>query len=145
MEPITNTQDIIDSRDIIKRVDELEEAFDTCPHCGEGILAEESIKTNKCPDCEQELLEDGEKDELETLKSIVDQAEGYGDFEPGEGLIHEDYFTDYCQELCTDVRYLPADLPEFIENNIDWDGVAGEIRQDYTEIDFDGVSYFMRA
>ena len=145
MEPITNTQNIIDSRDIIERIEELEGCFDTCPHCGEGQDEGIAKKTNKCPDCEQGLLEDSEIEELADLQDVVDQAEGYGDFDHGESLIHEFYFVEYCEELCCDIEDIPADLPWYIASNIDWDGVANELKADYVEIDFDGASYLMRT
>jgi hypothetical protein len=119
MEPITNDMDMIDSRDIINRVKEIDD--DIC---------------------------DGDTScigEMESLNSIIDQAEGCGDFESGGGLINEDYFTEYCQELCEDCGDIPEGLPRYIKNHIDWDGVARGMKQDYTEIDFDGVSYFMMA
>ena len=121
MEPITNDMDMIDSMDIIDRIEELEDETDT------------DRNTNV------------EQEELESLKDIINQTDGYRDFENGEGLIHEDYFTEYCQELCEDAGDLPRELPWYIENHIDWNGVARELKQDYVEVDFDGVSYFMRA
>ena len=120
METITNTQDIIDNRDIIERIEELEKL-------------------------EKEYSSFSEQGELEFLRAMVKQAEGCGDFECGEGLIHEDYFTKYCEESCEDIGDMPADLPWYIASNIDWDGVAGDIKQDYMEIDFDGATYFMRV
>lgn len=143
MKPITNTQDIIDSRDIIKRIGELEGCFDFCQHCGEDQDVELAKETNKCPGCEQELLEDLEIEELADLQDVVNQAEGYGDFDHGESLIHEYYFTKYCEQLCEDIDGISADLPWYITSNIDWDGVANDIKDDYMEIDFDGANYLM--
>lgn len=117
MKPITNDMDIINSRDIIDRVAEIDD--DIC----EGDMSN--------------------TDELESLSDIIDQAENYGDFKYGEALIHKDYFTEYCKDLCEDTGDLPRDLPWYIENHIDWKGVAREMKQDYIEIDFDGVNYFM--
>lgn len=145
MEPITNTQDIIDSRDIIKRIEELEGFFDTCQHCGEGQDIELAEKTNKCSDCEQELLEDLEIEELADLQDVFNQAEGCGAFNHGESLIHESYFVEYCEELCCDIGDIPGDLPWYIASNIEWDGVANDIKADYMEINLGGASYFMRA
>lgn len=119
MEPITNDMDMIDSRDIIERIAEIDDAV------SEGDYSE--------------------TDELEVLSSIIDQLGDCGDFERGEGLIHEDHFTEHCQELCEDTGAIPKDLPGYIEDHIDWKGVAREMKQDYMEVDFDGVSYFMRA
>jgi hypothetical protein len=119
MEPITNDMDMIDSRDIINRVKEID-----------GNICNGD---NSCID------------EMESLSNVIDQAEDCGDFEYGEGLIHKDYFTEYCQELCEDIGDVPRNLPWYIENHINWKGVAREMKQDYMEINFDGVSYFMRA
>lgn len=118
MKPITNDMDIIDSRDIIERVAEIDDA-----------VSEDDYS---------------ETDEFEVLSSIIDQANNYGDFGCGKYLIREDYFTEYCQERCEDVGDIPKELPWHIENYIDWKGVARELKQSYMEIDFDGVSYFMR-
>jgi len=142
---ITNNEDTLDSRDIIERIEELESNLDTCPHCGESMDIEKSEKINKCPDCEQILLEDNEKEEFEALKKLEDEASGSPDWEYGEILIRESYFTEYCKELCQDIGDMPKELPWYIANHIDWEGVAREIKQDYMEVDFDGVSYFIRA
>lgn len=58
-------------------------------------------------------------------------------------LIHEDCLTQLCKEtvLC---GYLPKMVPDFIINNIDWVGVASDMRSDYNKIDFDGQSYFLK-
>ena len=115
---ISNTQDVIDSRDVIKRIEELEDF---------------------------EELDDDEKEELEALRKLAKDGENYApDWFHGAGLIHEDYFTEYCEELCKDIGDIPQELPWYITNHIDWDGVADEIKADYTEVDFDGATYFVR-
>lgn len=124
MKEITNYEDVIDSRDIIARIEELE-----------ARIEEEEAGQD---------LED-EKEELKALKDLEKAANGSPDWIYGETLINEDYFIEYCEELCKDVGYIPEGLPGFIENHIDWEGVAQEIKQDYIEVDFDGVSYFIRA
>ena len=138
---ISNTQDVIDSRDVIERIEELEADLETCRSCGEGVA--EGSKT--CEDCEQPLLDDDEKEELEALRKLTKDGENYApDWFHGAGLIHEDYFTEYCEEFCKDVGYISQELPWFIANHIDWDAVANEIKADYTEIDFDGETYYVR-
>lgn len=115
---ITNNMDVIDSRDIIERIEELEEE-------------EEDFDENS--------------EELEALKSLASEAEGCGDWGYGEALIRESYFSEYCEELCKDIGDIPKDLPYYIANNIDWDGVASDLKADYTEVDFDGVTYCIRS
>ena len=116
MKPITNDMDMIDSRDIIERVAEIDDA-----------VSEDDYS---------------DTDELEALSSIIDQISDYGIFKYGEILIREDYFTEYCQELCEDTGDIPHNLPWYIEEHLDWEGVAKELQQNYMEVDFDGVSYF---
>lgn len=88
------------------------------------------------------------QDEIKEFNDVNDfcnELEGYGDFSHGETIISEDYFTEYCEELVKELGYLSTDLPSFIETNINWDGVASDLKIDYMQADFDGTAYFMRA
>jgi hypothetical protein len=84
-------------------------------------------------------------DEYEAIRDFCQELEGYGDFEHGETLIAEDYFEEYAKELTKDCGYIPDNLPSYIENNIDWEGVADDLKLDYTEAYFEGIAYLMRA
>jgi len=129
---ITNTENIVDSRDIIDRIEELSM---------DGAIERKIEYPNDPPEPgDIEILE-----EYEALKKLEDEAEGSPDWSYGEILIRESYFTEYCQELCQDIGDIPKDLPWYIAGHIDWEGVAREIKVDYMEVDFDGVSYFIRA
>lgn len=119
---IDNSQDIIDSRDIIERIDELEGLIE-----GEG--------------CEETCEE--YKAELEALKALADECEGYGDWEYGETLIRRSYFTEYVMELLSDIGDLPRDIPWYIA--IDEEATAKNVEIDYMSVDFDGVEYLMRS
>ena len=123
MSEIYNTEDIIDSRDVIERIGELETMID---------------EAEKDDDMEAEA------EELKTLLDLQKQASGYSDWSYGEILIRESYFTEYAKELCKDIGDLPSELPWYIENHIDWEGVADDIRMDYGEINFDGETYLIR-
>lgn len=118
-----NGEDIIDVRDIIERVEELE---------GESEL---DITTIEC------------EAELAALQSILDELKGMGGDEQWRGdwyplqLIRESHFTDYAQELVCDCYDLKS-LPAFV--HIDWKATAREIMVDYSEIEIDGVTYFYR-
>jgi len=116
MEPINNYEDVIDSRDIIDRIEELES---------------------------DEGLEGEEKEELKNLKALTEQANS-SEWEHGQGLIRESYWAEYCEELCKDIGDIPENLPWYIENHIDWEGVSREIAADYAQVDFDGVTYYIR-
>ena len=118
MTTISNTDDVLDSRDIIARIDHLESL-------------------------EPDEIEDEEKDELENLKALADQCEGYSDWQYGETLISRDYFTEYVQDMLADCGIIPKDLPSFVE--IDWQATADNIEHDYMTVEFDGVDYLMRS
>ena len=124
---ITNSQDVIDSRDVIARIEELESEMEDL----EGQ--------------ELENWKEDYQDELDSLKALAEEAEGSPDWEYGETLIRDSYFTEYAEELCKDIGEIPKELPWYIANHIDWDGVASELKQDYMSVDFDGVEYWIRA
>lgn len=115
---IDNSQDVIDSRDVIARIEELE-----------AIEADER--------------DSDEQDELTALLKLQYQAEPYSDdWKYGATLISESYFTDYTEELLKDCGYLPAELPSWIV--IDWEETAENVKVDYTSVEFDGVTYWIR-
>jgi len=153
--PSTSDQ-VIDSRDIIERIEELEgeqealkdtvtEAQDALDEAGD--LAEnlaELQATAEAADtalCEWEEGDEGQ--ELKALLALQDEAEGYApDWKYGTTLIREDHFPDYCQELLADCGDLPRNLLDYIV--IDWDATAENLKADYTEVDFDGTTYLVR-
>lgn len=80
-------------------------------------------------------------EELSFLEELQHNAE---DWSHGESVIHEDYWEEYCEEFVKDVGWLPHDLPHFIENNIDWEGVADDISMDYSTINYNNTDYYVR-
>ena len=81
--------------------------------------------------------------EYQALKEFASEFEDYcEDYRYGAGAIHEDYFTEYCMDMLADIGDLPAEIPDYIV--IDKDATAEKLKVDYTEIDFDGQTYFVR-
>ena len=148
MREISNTDNIIDSRDVIARFEELEGERDALQEAvDEAREALEEGEKLDLFDAEKELDEwnSENEEEYEALKSLCEDGESYAsDWSFGATLIHEDYFTDYAEQLCRDIGDIPNDLPDYIACNIDWDGVAQDLKVDYTEIDFDGQTYLVR-
>lgn len=151
---ISNSDDTIDSRDVIARIEELESEREAL--ADEFEEAVDAHLANTDPDLRDGLndarnnaykavyeWDNDNKAELDALKALADEAEGYAsDWNHGEQLIRESYFTEYAQELCEEIGDVPRDLPHYIE--IDWEATARNIKQDYTEVDFDGVTYLIR-
>ena len=139
---IDNCKNVLDSRDIISRLEELESDF-------EDWKEEQENELGKCDEnSPQEPVQDSDFDdwdELETLRDLAEQCKDGADWEYGEVLIHEDYFVEYCREMIDDIGDLPKNLPWYIENNIDWKGVAEDLKVDYIEVDFAGENYLIRG
>jgi hypothetical protein len=122
---VSNTQDIVSTDDIRDRIDELEEAKD--------ILSDEDYS-----DEEKEGYEFGEDEERE-LEMLEDVLKDIGD---ADYLINENHFEDYARGYVEDCY--EGDFNEFPFNCMDWEKVAEEMLVDYTEVSFDGVSYYYR-
>lgn len=121
---ISNMDDVIDIRDVIARIEDLEEMA-----TDESLTQDERTHANN---------------ELAVLQSLAEQAEGYaGDQHHGEQLIRDSYFKEYAQELAGDVVTINTSVT-WPNNCIDWDWAAREIQMDYTAVDFDGVTYWIR-
>lgn len=86
-----------------------------------------------------------EIEEQKLISDFIEELDGYSlNFQYGEAIIHEDYFTDYTKDFVNSCGYIGSELPWWIENNIDWDGVAVEVKADYSEVIYQGDSYFIR-
>lgn len=116
---IDNTQEIIDVRDIIERVVELETEQD-------GI-------ESPCA-------------ELAELRGLLSELAGYGGDEQFEGdwypvtLIRYSYFETYMDELLEDIGDIPRDLPCYLQITVDY--VA--LQMDYSSVDVAGETYWYR-
>ncbi len=137
---IDNTDDVIDSRDIIARIEELTE------ECENGVDDDgDTVYTPRdaLPEGHEQALDADEKAELAALRKLASQGEDYAaDWEHGEALIRETYFKQYAMELADDLGIeAPTQWPYTC---IDWDQAARELQHDYTAIDFDGVTYYVR-
>lgn len=151
--PITN--DVFDTRDLIEYKEYLEEEMidfynDFVEQFNEDEENEEleEITSFSEVDFENDDFLDQYNYDIEdyrNIESFCEDLESSPDFTYGESVIHEDYFTEYAEAFVKSCGYIDYNLPYWIENNIDWDGVADEIKQDYMKIDFEGESYFIRA
>ncbi|UIS25308.1 hypothetical protein [Erythrobacter phage vB_EliS-L02] len=163
MADITNRDDFIDTRDLIKAIEDLEgdrEAYQEDVENAESAY-DDFIENSddEDPEASQEAREladdidkarralteweEDEAEELAALKAFAEQVEGYcPDYLHGETLIRETYFTEYAEDLVKDAYGLPSDLPSFIV--IDWEATAENVKQDYSEAEYDGVTYYFR-
>lgn len=180
--------DIIDSRDIVLRFEELEqekEALEEAVTDAQEALEEakqaladyhtemeeeppftdsigidegiegvkEEVKLEDAVTDAEQALEDANKDlkewltdnaeEFETLSSAMEELDGYRGLRDGITLISEDHFTDYAQELAEDLGYINRNV-SWPYTCIDWEQAAEELKADYSTVELDGNTFYLR-
>lgn len=111
-------QDVIESRDIIERLDELES--------------------------DEDSLDDNDKEELEVLREFKNAFGDHDDWKHGIAIINRSYFVEHVKELLADIG-IPENLenfPSYIA--IDWDATAYNIERDYSSYDINGTEFLAR-
>jgi hypothetical protein len=116
-----SNDDVIDSRDVIEAIAELEEQRDAGNDYG-----------------------DEEAEELEALQAFAEDGQDCADWEYGEAFIRDSHFEDYAYELAEDIGAIKRD-ESWPANCIDWEQAARELQMDYTPIEFNGVTYWARS
>lgn len=135
MTDINNDDDIIDSRDVIARIEELQEMRTAWVDWQTGENTEENT-----PD----PFGREEAEELAALEKLAEQGESYAsDWEHGGTLIRDSYFQEYAERLADDIGAIDK-IAGWPLTCIDWEQAARELQSDYTAIDFDGVTYWTR-
>jgi hypothetical protein len=157
---ITAGEKIIDSREVIDRIEYLESSLTTytCPDCDNEIkltsdtLDEEVGHDSTCEyeaeDYEESFgLDSDDREELAALYTLAAECENYAsDWRYGETLISEDYFEEYAQDLCMELGYATSEqINQWPFTCIDWKEAAKELKQDYVEVTYSGESYWIRS
>lgn len=120
--------DIIDVRDIIARVEELETELEAQDEdsCDADTMAERNA-----------------------LVAILADLQGLGGDEQWRGdwypltLIRNGHFRGYAEQLADDIGAIPKDA-QWPMTCIDWEQAARELRYDYSAVDIEGVTYWTR-
>lgn len=129
--------DIVGRQEIEQRLWELETERDellneTC----ENLTEEQDEDTVRE---ETALIWEKQTDEGQEWRTLTDVLEEMGD---ADYLIAEVHFSDYVEEMLKDCGDIPRDLPWYVE--IDWETTAQNVRQDYSELEWDGHTYLYR-
>ncbi|AXQ69055.1 hypothetical protein HOU02_gp154 [Caulobacter phage CcrBL9] len=141
----SNRDDTIDTRQIVERVEVLRSALETAGVETGDLAALEALDEEEAvTDQDQRETFNEIREEYLILARMVEEGANYGeDWTFGATLVRESYFTEFAQEECESLGYIAKDFPSWI--SIDWEKTANTMKSDYTEIDFDGVSYYVRA
>lgn len=137
-----DTRDLKEQRDDLKQ-EILDSFLETFEHYAEQTETFEDILFD------EEEIESWKADWQEELEEIaeIDRVEDEvcnGEFDFGTTLIKEYDFEEYCEDFVKDCGYLSRDTPALIENNIDWSGIADDMRIDYSEVEYQGTTYLYR-
>lgn len=122
---ITNSDDVIDVRDVIARFEELD-----------------NLKIDGDVDDEQ-------VEEWSRLKSLLSDLEGNGGDEQWRGswypitLVRDSYFEDFARDEAEQLGLIKSDM-SWPYTCINWEKAAEQLQQDYSSISFDGVDYWYR-
>jgi hypothetical protein len=146
-----DTRDLIETRDtltndILQAWNEYQEEnlggeWADCDNFDDVMQIAENLKDNGSLDFltawEGEIREVREINDLESEISS-------DEWDDGIYLIEEDDFEEYCEDFVKDCYNL-SEIPQFIQNNIDWSGIASDMKYDYSEVDYQGNTYLFRS
>ena len=138
---------ILDTRDLAEKREELQtdlvnsfnDYFDT-------ELEDFGDLTSYIDNSEDEDVQkwkEDNSDDFDHIEEIDELENGISDFSFGETLIPNDDFTEYCKDMvnCWDL----GNVPVFIKDNINWEGVALYLEVDYIDVTYQGESYLVRS
>ena len=151
----------LDTCDLAKRKDELESLRDAVDEAREELDQHNTSKPDEIEDSLealeewegererlQAILEDAEMDfdeeaqaelaELENLESEISE------WRHDETLIREDAWEDYCRQFAEDIGAIPSDV-SWPCTCIDWERAARELAYDYSQVEYQGSTYYVRS
>lgn len=128
---IDGSEETMDSRDIIARIEELEASLED---------------SDKYPEDEFRDM----ANELEALKALASEAESSPDWNYGETLIRDDYFVTYTGDLIADCypevsKVLASSQWPMTCLKIDLKQAARDLKVDYMPVTFNGITYWIRG
>lgn len=154
---INNAEDVIDSRDVIARIEELEgerealadevtearEYYDNMDNDASDDAIAMSVGAIEAAETDLRDWDGDNGEELIALRALADEGENSAeDWRHGATLVRDSYFSTYAEELIQDIGGLPRNIPSYLV--IDWEATAANIQQDYSSVEFDGVTYWVR-
>lgn len=122
----SNSDATLDSRVIIKRIADIEEAL--------------ADVANGLADADE--LDELDNEEFIALTDLRDQCDRFPDWNKGLTLINDDYFEEYAREIAEDLH---DDIDGWPLDHVDWAAAAEALKQDYRSVTFDGQIFWVRS
>jgi hypothetical protein len=125
---------VIDSRELLDELRDLldDPRYDYDDEPDTDVLAELSEDDRERVDTLREVLKDLPEE------TYVGSRGSWGCI-----LTHEDYFTEYARELAEEIGAVNGN-ESWPLNCIDWEYAAKELAYDYTSVEYDGDTYYVR-
>ena len=135
--------DVLDSRDLQERIEELETELEALTEDLEA--AEEENDEAAVSDAEQAIEEwkEENQEEIDALTALKDYCWDCG-WRYGIAFIAEEDFEEYAQDLASDLYGEEIRNASWPFDCIDWERAADALRQDYSSIDYQGTTYLFR-
>lgn len=136
---------VLDTRDLIEKRDELkEEILNSFLEC----FPQYEDMTDSYEDIlmEEEEIQDwkyGWSEEINHIEEIDSIENDVSEFNDGTALIDENDMEEYVKDLLEELGYISKDFPSWIE--IDWSSTTDNVKQDYSELTYQGTEYFYRS
>lgn len=148
---ISNSDDIIDSRDVESRIDDLNDELKDGykEYCGDVGEDESPLSFNAWLAAQEDdsshaiQTHSDEAEEYRLLNELRDDV-GHPEWTHGLTLINDDHFTEYAKQLADDIGAINRES-RWPNTCIDWEQAAQELQMDYSSVDFDGTTYHYRS
>lgn len=148
---ISNSDDIIDSRDVESRIDDLNDELKDGykEYCGDVDEDESPLSFNDWLAAQEDgpshaiQTHSDEAEEYRLLNELRDDV-GHPEWASGLALINDDHFTEYAKQLADDIGAVNSEA-HWPSNCIDWEQAARELQVDYSSVEFDGTTYHYRS
>ena len=148
--------DVLDSRDLQKRLDELEneleelieeledaeEELDTYEGEDEEDLGDLQEEVSLAKDALKEW-KDENQEELDEILAMKDECAPKWKY--SVSFIAEEDFEEYAQDLASDLYGEEIRNASWPFDCIDWEKAAASLRMDYSSIDYQGTTYLFRS
>jgi hypothetical protein len=125
------TDEVIYSEDVIHWLSEMETVYG--PRPGEGI---DTVHVEDMSVEEQDLYG--------FLCELRQEAGHVSDWAYNVSIVRDSFFAEYAENEVEECGLLPSALPEIVARNINWQGVAEDMQEDYLQFEAGGVTWWVR-
>lgn len=132
------SDNVLDTRDLKMRLDELEVIYSLSREADDDTSEMDAEERQDAQDEYEEVREE------HTMLSEFWGAYSETEWEYGCAMVNENYFTAYAEEMAGDLYGSQVTDAVWPFNHIDWDEAADALKDDYSEVELDGTTFYVR-